>query len=143
VPILIKVSFPFKLMLELDSSEDNQVNQKQPAIAVWSMYSHNLNRATFQGLNCLPSRRDKRNFIISRGGFAGLHRYAGMWTGDNASTWEFLKVSVVQVLSLGISGHCIVGADVGGFMPNHLERYADPELLIRWYCAYSMLPWFR
>jgi alpha-glucosidase (family GH31 glycosyl hydrolase) len=115
----------------------------QPAIAVWALYSHNLHNATFGGLNDVFSRQGKRNFVISRGGFSGLHRYAGLWTGDNASTWDFLRVAVVQVLSLGISGHCIVGADVGGFMPTKQERYTDPELLIRWYCACAMLPWFR
>jgi alpha-glucosidase (family GH31 glycosyl hydrolase) len=38
----------------------------------------------------------------------------------------------------------IAGADVGGFEPAHDgELWADPELMIRWYCAYSLLPWFR
>ncbi|KAL0256827.1 hypothetical protein SLS55_007636 [Diplodia seriata] len=72
-------------------------------------------------------------------------RYAGLWTGDNASTWDFLQISVAQVIALGLAGVTIAGADVGGFEPpeGNLTAFTDPELLIRWYCAYSLLPWFR
>jgi len=92
----------------------------------------------------LKWRENRRNFIIGRGSFVGSHRYAGLWTGDNSSTWEFLQISVAQVLALGLSGVTISGADVGGFEFIEAEReYPDPELIIRWYCAYSLLPWFR
>lgn len=121
----------------------------KPALEIWALYSYNLHKATFQGLNALPSRANKRNFIIGRGSYAGANKWAGLWTGDNGSTWDHFKISVNQVLALGMSGNEIVGADVGGFMPaggfdtSLGPRWAEPELLIRWYCAYSMLPWFR
>ena len=140
--------FPFRLMMTDDTWEaeatGNQV--KRPAIEIWALYSYNLHKATYEGLNKLPIRQNKRNFIIGRGSFAGQHRYAGLWTGDNASTWDHFQISICQVLALGLSGHEMVGADVGGFMPafgHHHFRWADPELLVRWYCAYSLLPWFR
>jgi alpha-glucosidase (family GH31 glycosyl hydrolase) len=117
--------------------------KKQPAIEIWALYSYNLHKATFQGLNNLPSRRNKRNFIIGRGSFAGMHRYSGLWTGDNGSTWDFWKISISQVLSLGLSGVSIVGSDIGGFMPNGNEKFCDPDLLIRWYSGAFLLPWFR
>lgn len=92
----------------------------------------------------LETRKGKRNFIIGRGSFAGAQRFAGLWTGDNASTWQFLDISVAQVLALGLAGVTISGADVGGFEPAFdNDWWADPELVIRWYCAYSLLPWFR
>lgn len=73
-----------------------------------------------------------------------MHRFAGLWTGDNASTWDFLEISVAQALALGLSGMTIVGGDVGGFMPGKPgEKYTDPELLIRWYSGCFLLPWFR
>ncbi|KAL7276242.1 hypothetical protein RUND412_000778 [Rhizina undulata] len=137
-------AFPFRLMLSSDGwSGDPNSPPEKPALEIWSLYSYNLHKATYKGLNRLPSRKGKRNFIIGRGSFAGMHRWAGLWTGDNASTWDFFRISVSQVLALGFSGAVIAGADVGGFMPNGDEKYADPELLIRWYCAYSLLPWFR
>lgn len=148
-------SFPFKLKVTNDflkkynyeDSDDNtDVKQyaKAPAIKVWSLYPFNLHKATFHGLNNLSSRENKRNFIIGRGGFTGMHRFAGLWTGDNASTWDFLKINVAQVLALGLSGEPITGEDTGGFMPaRDDEKWVDPELFIRWMIVGSFLPWFR
>ncbi|KAH7025658.1 alpha-1,4-glucan lyase [Microdochium trichocladiopsis] len=150
-------SLPFRLMIDSDGwSGDPNASQQKKAIEIWSLYSYNLHKATYHGLNNLHRidknnendklawRENRRNFIIGRGSFAGSHRFAGLWTGDNASTWDFLKISVAQVLALGLSGVTIAGADVGGFEADERQLdYADPELLIRWYSAYSLLPWFR
>lgn len=148
-------SFPFKLKVTNDfikkynyedSDNDTEVKQysKAPAMRIWSLYPFNLHKATFHGLNNLPSRANKRNFIIGRGGFTGMHRFAGLWTGDNASTWDFLKINIAQVLALGLSGEPITGEDTGGFMPSRDdERWVDPELFIRWMIVGSFLPWFR
>ncbi|KAL1636190.1 hypothetical protein SLS58_009884 [Diplodia intermedia] len=138
-------SWPFRLMLDSDGWRGEPTTDQKTAIEIWSLYSFNLHKATFKGLNELASRKGKRNFIIGRGSYAGAQRYAGLWTGDNASTWDFLQISVAQVIALGLAGVTIAGADVGGFEPpeGNLTAFADPELLIRWYCAYSLLPWFR
>lgn len=79
------------------------------------MYSENLHKATYKGLNSLAVRGIKRNFIIGRGSFTGSHKYAGLWTGDNSSTWDFLRINVSQALSLGMCGVIINGQDIGGF----------------------------
>lgn len=146
-------SLPFRLLLDSDGwSGDPKAATKKKAVEIWHLYSYNLHKATYHGLNTLSQRSDKlrwrrnrRNFIIGRGSFVGMHRYAGLWTGDNASTWQFLQISVAQVLAIGLSGITVSGADVGGFdfMSESTKAWADPELLIRWYCAYSLLSWFR
>lgn len=146
-------SLPFGLLLDSDGwSGDPKAATKKKAVEIWHLYSYNLHKATCHGLNTLHQksdklrwRRNRRNFIIGRGSFVGMHRYAGLWTGDNASTWQFLQISVAQVLAIGLSGITVSGADVGGFdfMSESTKAWADPELLIRWYCAYSLLPWFR
>ncbi|KAH7134411.1 glycosyl hydrolases family 31-domain-containing protein, partial [Dactylonectria macrodidyma] len=145
-------SIPFRLLMESDGWSGNpKGEEKKKAIEIWSLYSYNLHKATFHGLENISKlspelkwRENRRNFIIGRGSFVGSHRYAGLWTGDNASTWDFLDISVAQVLALGMSGITISGQDVGGFEFIDSERaYANPELIIRWYCAYSLLPWFR
>jgi alpha-glucosidase (family GH31 glycosyl hydrolase) len=125
----------------LPSSQDEE--KLQPAIELWSLYAYNLHEATFQGLNRLPTQQGKRNFIIGRGSFAGMHRYAGLWTGDNGSSWDFLRITVTQALSLGLSGLVVVGGDVGGFMGMNKQKFCPPDLLIRWYGAGFLLPWFR
>ncbi|KAF4556602.1 putative glycosyl hydrolases family 31 protein 6 [Elsinoe fawcettii] len=139
-------SFPFRLLLEADgwSGDPSLEGQKKKAIELWSLYSYNLHKATYHGLNKLESRKGKRNFIIGRGSRTGSHRFAGLWTGDNSSTWQFFNISVAQVLSLGLSGTTIGGADVGGFEPPETgEQFCDPELFVRWNLAYSLLPWYR
>jgi alpha-glucosidase (family GH31 glycosyl hydrolase) len=88
-------------------------------------------------------RENVRNFIIGRGGFTGMHRFAGLWTGDNASTWDFMKINISQVLALGISGQSVSGADIGGFETRGDEKWADPQLLMRWTMLGSFLSWFR
>lgn len=145
-------SLPFRLNLDSDGwCQDPTKLSRKKAIEIWSLYSYNLHKATYHGLNnihklspALEWRENRRNFIIGRGSFVGSHRFAGLWTGDNASTWEFLDISVAQVLAPGMSGITISGQDVGGFEFIDSERdFANPELLIRWYSAYSLLPWFR
>ncbi len=89
-------------------------------------------------------RGNTRNFIVGRGGFTGMHRFAALWTGDNASTWDFLKMNVAQVLALGISGQPLSGQDIGGFEQGPGGgKWIDPELLIRWTQVGAFLPWFR
>ncbi|KAF4452162.1 alpha-1,4-glucan lyase [Fusarium austroafricanum] len=143
---------PFRLNLDSDGwSGDSKAADRKKAIEIWSLYSYNLHKATYHGLNNIDKisdqlkwRENRRNFIIGRGSFVGSHRFAGLWTGDNASTWEFLDISVAQVLALGMSGITISGQDVGGFeFIDSEHNFANPELLIRWYSAYSLLPWFR
>lgn len=151
-------SFPFTLMLTDNSlkkhrgegglvTEENEVTLKRsPAAIIRNLYSCNLHKATYHGLNYLeiPERENKRNFIIGRGGFTGMHRFAALWTGDNASNWDFLRINIAQVLALGLSGQSISGADIGGFEPDQdWQHWADPELLIRWTVMGAFLPWFR
>jgi alpha-glucosidase len=136
-------SFPFRLMVN-EGYKSKGTIIKTPAIKAWNLYSYYLHKATYHGINSLPGRENKRPFIIGRGSYTGMHRYAALWTGDNASTWDFLQINISQVLSLGISGEAICGMDIGGFENgSDWQRWADPELLIRWTQTGAFLPWFR
>ncbi len=75
----------------------------------------------------LAARPGKRPFLLTRAGYAGIQRYAAIWTGDNTSSWEHLRLSVPMLCSLGLSGVPFVGADIGGFHGN-----CSPELFARW-----------
>ena len=143
-------SFPFKLLLTNDyyKGGDGAANYpKSPAITIWNLYSANLYKATYHGLNNLKGRENKRNFIVGRGSHSRSHRYAALWTGDNASTWDFLRICVPQVLALGLSAQAMSGADVGGFGCDvdwqGWQQWIDPELLMRWTLMGAFLPWFR
>ncbi len=80
----------------------------------------------------------KRHLILSRSGFAGIQRYAAVWTGDNASTQEHLALACVMLQGMGLSGLPFVGSDVGGFI-----GVPTPELYIRWMQLGVFSPFFR
>lgn len=125
-----------------------------PNAKLHNSYALNLLRATWNGIQRL--RQNHRNFIIARGGYAGMQRYAGLWTGDSASSWDFLRINIPEVLNLGLSGIPLSGCDIGGFATgtgtttqsqvingNLVGGITNYELLTRWMQLGSFLPWFR
>lgn len=86
-------------------------------------------------LHAMPERR---TFVLSRAGFAGIQRYAANWMGDNLSRWDHLWVSMPMAAGFGLSGQPFVGADIGGFQGN-----ADAELFLRWMQYGALSPFCR
>jgi len=144
-------TFPLDLMI------NNGVTYVPDAVS-HNVYVLFLLEATWNGLNAL--RPNVRNFIIARGGYAGMQRFAALWTGDSASSWDFLAINIPEVLNLGLSGVPISGCDIGGFATGSgstpQETYppiisngkvvgniTNFELLTRWMQVGSFLPWFR
>ncbi len=94
-------------------------------------------RATYEG--ALKLAPNLRPFVMTRASYAGGHRYAATWTGDNSSSWAHLNLSTTQIVSLGLSGFAYSGDDIGGFA-------GDPpssELLTRWIEIGAFNPIFR
>ncbi|MEM1723612.1 MAG: glycoside hydrolase family 31 protein [Candidatus Jordarchaeales archaeon] len=92
---------------------------------IHNVYGFLMAKATYEGL--LRHQPNKRPFILTRSFFAGIQRYAAVWTGDNESSWEHLRLSINMCLNLGVSGVPFVGVDIGGF-----RRSPSPELFARW-----------
>lgn len=103
---------------------------------IHNVYGMENTRATFDGLRRL--RPDERAFVMTRASYAGGQRYAATWTGDNSSTWSHLKLSVAQLLNLGLSGFSYSAVDVGGFTGG-----ASPELMTRWFQLATFMPLLR
>ncbi len=103
---------------------------------VHNLYGSQMAQATRDGLARL--RPERRPFVISRAGFAGLQRHALQWTGDNSSWWEHLWMSMPQLQNLGLSGMAFCGVDCGGFFGD-----CDGELLARWTEAAIFQPFLR
>ena len=139
------LGFPGRLLVSTDpyDQKPDVLPPQKAAIELWALYSYNLHKATYKALENLPTRQNKRNFIIGRGSSTGMHRFAGLWTGDNASTWDFWRINVAQVLALGLGGITIAGVDMGGFMPDGSNKWCDPDLFVRWYSGAFLLPWYR
>lgn len=92
--------------------------------------------ATFEAMR--DAAPDRRPFVLSRAGTAGIQRVAAVWTGDAPSDWAGLANQLPMLLGLGLSGVPFVGSDVGGYSGN-----ASPELYARWMALGSISPFFR
>jgi alpha-glucosidase len=103
---------------------------------IHNVYGMENTRATFEGMK--RWRPNLRPFVMTRASFAGGQRYAVTWTGDNSSTWDHLRLSIEQLINLGLSGFAYSGADVGGFTGG-----PSPALLTRWFEIAAFTPIFR
>ncbi|HEY7848541.1 MAG TPA: TIM-barrel domain-containing protein, partial [Ktedonobacterales bacterium] len=99
-------------------------------------YGMQMARATREGLERL--RPNERAFVLTRSGYAGVQRYAAMWTGDNSSRWEHLRLAVSMCLSIGMSGQPFIGFDSGGFFDA-----STGELLTRFMQLGAFFPFYR
>lgn len=114
--------------------------QGDPAERTTHAEAHNLFgllmcRASYEGW---LAHSAERPFILTRSAFAGIQRYAANWMGDNTSIWEHLRLSLPQLLNMGLSGVPFVGVDIGGFGDN-----ATPELFARWMQIGALMPFCR
>jgi len=118
--------------MERDCKHFGDIEHRQ----IHNMFGYVQVMATHDGL----CRRveGQRPFILTRSFFAGTQKLAAVWTGDNQAKWEYLQSMVPMVLSLNLAGIVFSGADVAGFFGNPSE-----ELLVRWYQAGSLVPFFR
>ncbi len=109
-----------------------------PATMAWAhnAYGSFEAEATYEGL--LAAAPDKRPFVLSRAGYLGLHRHAGVWTGDAPSTWATLQTTLPMLLGLSVSGLPYLGSDVGGYCCD-----ASAELFARWLQLGLLSPFFR
>ncbi len=99
-------------------------------------YAFLMARATYEGQS--KAFPDRRPFILTRAGFAGIQKYAAVWTGDAQSTWDHLAMAPAMLQGLGVSGVPFVGSDIGGFTGS-----PSPELYGRWFELGSLSPFFR
>ena len=107
-----------------------------PQAKIHNVYGMQMSRATEEGV--LKLRPDRRPFVLSRDTYSGGQRYAAVWTGDNSATWEHLRISVRELMTMGLSGLTFAGADIGGFSGS-----PSPELYTRWLEAGVFYPYCR
>lgn len=81
---------------------------------------------------------DHRFLLFTRSSYIGASRYGGIWTGDNSSCWQHLKLNLLHMASLNMCGFLYSGADTGGFMGETTR-----ELLLRWHAFSIFTPLLR
>ncbi|MBN2795553.1 MAG: alpha-glucosidase [Clostridia bacterium] len=101
-----------------------------------NLYGYNMTRAAGEAFE--RNYPAKRMLLFSRASYVGMHRYGGIWTGDNHAWWEHLLLNVRMMPSLNMVGFIYSGADVGGF-----GAHADSELITRWTQFAIFTPLFR
>ena len=70
---------------------------------------------------------NKRVFLLTRSGFAGLQRYStATWSGDIATRWEDMKAQISAGLNFAVSGIPYWTMDIGGFCVE--DRYVAAQL---------------
>lgn len=103
---------------------------------VHNLYGYKMTQSAAEGFKAYQD--DKRFLMITRASHIGMAKYSGIWTGDNASWWEHLKLNIQMMPGLNMAGFMYSGADVGGFSGN-----SSPELLTRWMQFGIFTPLFR
>jgi alpha-glucosidase len=101
-----------------------------------NLYGSTMAHATYDGLRALFP--DRRPFILTRAGYAGIQRYAAVWTGDVPANWPALESTLPMLLGMGLSGVPFVGSDAGGWSGG-----ADAQLFTRWMQLGALSPFFR
>jgi alpha-glucosidase len=103
---------------------------------VHNLYGYNMTRAAGEALQQLSP--DRRILLFSRSSYIGMHRYGGLWTGDNRSWWSHLLLEIQMMPSLNMCGFLYTGADIGGFGDD-----TTADLLLRWIAFGIFTPLMR
>ncbi|MGG9960909.1 TIM-barrel domain-containing protein [Ferruginibacter sp. SUN106] len=122
-------------------------NAMGSAIKYFNSYPLLNSQAIYEGQRA--TNDNKRVFILTRSGYAGIQRYgSAIWSGDIGSTWADMKNQVSAGINFSISGVPYWTFDAGGFaVENRYVQGKDldewKELQARWYEFGSFLPLFR
>lgn len=103
---------------------------------VHNLYGYNMTKSASEGLKKIEL--NKRFLLFSRASYIGMHKFSGIWTGDNSSWWDHILLNIKMMPSLNMCGFLYIGADTGGFTNN-----ANSELVVRWTQFSLFTPLFR
>lgn len=103
---------------------------------VHNLYGYNMTRAAAEGFEKID--HTKRFLMFSRSSYIGMHRYGGIWMGDNKSWWSHILLNLKMLPSLNMCGFLYIGADLGGFGADTTR-----DLLLRWLALGVFTPLMR
>jgi alpha-glucosidase len=109
---------PDNLLFDFDGRKANALEAK-------NLYGMLMARSSFE--SAVKYGGARRPFVLTRSGFAGVQRFAAVWTGDNMAKDDYLLGGTLLNTQLGLSGLAFVGDDIGGYIGNTTK-----ELFIRW-----------
>ena len=103
---------------------------------VHNLYGYNMTRAAGEAFEKIVP--DKKILMFSRSSYIGMHRYGGIWTGDNQSWWSHILLNLKMMPSLNMCGFLYTGADLGGFGSDTTR-----DLVLRWLALGVFTPLMR
>lgn len=129
-----------------------------PSAQYFNTYALMNAKAIYEGQRSVDENR--RVFLLTRSGFAGLQRYStATWSGDIGTRWEDMKAQISAGLNFAVSGIPYWTMDIGGFSVENRymgaqhnynstgeenEDYKEwRELNTRWYQFGAFCPLYR
>ena len=101
-----------------------------------NVYGFQMARSSYEA--AVRYGNGKRPFVLTRSAFAGVQRYAAVWSGDNMATNEGLLSGVLLNNQMGLSGMPFVGPDLGGYIGDGTK-----DLFKRWMEVGVFSPYLR
>eukprot|EP01136_Pigoraptor_vietnamica_P023743 Opistho-1_new@76164 len=122
------------------SMPDNVVfdydGRKSTPLESHNLYGFQMARSSFESFQKYGG--NNRPFVMTRSGFAGIQRYATVWSGDNQAKDEHILLGVLLNNQMGLSGIPFVGPDLGGYIGE-----ATKEMYTRWVEVGVFSPYLR
>jgi alpha-glucosidase len=109
---------PDNLLFDFDGRKANGLEAK-------NVYGFQMARSSYE--SAIKNDNNRRPFVLTRSGFAGVQRYSAVWSGDNTAKDEGLLSGVLLNNQMGLSGIAFCGYDVGGYIGD-----ASKDLFKRW-----------
>ena len=79
--------------------------------------------ANQQAFNGILDNSDSRPFLWTVMGWAGIQRYAVAWTGDQSSSWDYIRWHVPTLVGSGLSGMAYATGDVDAIFGGSAETF--------------------
>jgi alpha-D-xyloside xylohydrolase len=131
---------------ETEGRETNLLVTNKVAIGNGARYANEFplltTGAVYDGQRAASDQ--KRVFVLSRSGYAGVQRNAvALWSGDVNPNWETFRRQIPAGLNLSVSGVPYWTTDIGGFVEANPDDPAYRELFVRWFEFGTFCPIFR
>ena len=83
-------------------------------------FSMDANKAAYDGI---LNNSDSRPFLWTVMGWAGIQRYAVAWTGDQNSSWDYIRWHIPTLIGSGLSGMAYASGDVDAIFGGSPETF--------------------
>ena len=120
---------PDNVVFDFDGHKSNSLEGR-------NVYGMQMARASFEAAQ--KNSANTRPFVLTRSAFAGVQRYAAVWSGDNQAKDEYLLNGFLLNTQMGLSGIPFVGPDLGGYIGD-----GNKDLYKRWVEAGVFSPFVR